>query len=75
LPWLLVALVAFVCFISIVVIPREEQFLEENFPDSVFGIQSKIAAGYKSIRNQILPTSEDRLELDHRRFTLKIIGC
>jgi protein-S-isoprenylcysteine O-methyltransferase Ste14 len=29
--WLLVALAAFVSFISIIVIPREEQFLERNF--------------------------------------------
>jgi protein-S-isoprenylcysteine O-methyltransferase Ste14 len=29
--WLLVALVAFAGFISIIVIPREEQFLERNF--------------------------------------------
>ena len=29
--WLLVGLAAFVSFISIMVIPREEQFLERNF--------------------------------------------
>src|SRR4030095_3913456 len=31
-PWLLVGLVAFVSFISTIIIPREEQFLERNFP-------------------------------------------
>jgi protein-S-isoprenylcysteine O-methyltransferase Ste14 len=29
--WLLVALAAFASFISIMIIPREEQFLERNF--------------------------------------------
>jgi protein-S-isoprenylcysteine O-methyltransferase Ste14 len=31
--WLLVMLVPAVGFIAVVVIPREERFLERNFPD------------------------------------------
>jgi len=40
--WLLVMLLPAICVISLVVIPREERFLERNFPDQYSGYKGTV---------------------------------
>ena len=45
--WLLVTLVPAVGFIAGIVIPREERYLERNFPDQYSGYRPTSAVGFK----------------------------